>query len=133
MTSERKCGTCKERPAKDQKRGGYCTECHRAASRKNYRENKERYFAQAKSRDKELDELINKYKSIPCTDCNIQYPPYVMDFDHLDGDTKKFNISHMRRHRMAFSKIEIEIAKCEVVCANCHRERTNQRNPARYS
>ena len=133
MTSERLCGICKEYPAKDQKRGGYCIECHRAASRKNYRENKDRYYAQAKKREKELDELIIRHKSKPCADCGIQYPPYVMDFDHLDGDTKEFGICHMRRRRMAFDKIEAEIAKCEVVCANCHRERTNQRNPARYT
>ncbi len=133
MTSERLCGKCKNNPAKDQKRGGYCAECHREAGRQNYRENKARYFMKAKERDKQLDELILKYKDKPCADCGIKYPPYVMDFDHLDGDTKEFGICYMRRHRMAFDKIVAEIEKCEVVCANCHRERTNQRNPARYT
>ena len=132
MTSEKLCGKCKNSPAKNQKRGGYCLECHREAGRQNYKENKERYFAQAKKRDQQLDELIIKYKSKPCMDCKKSYPPYIMDFDHLDGETKEYGICYMRRHRMAFDKIENEIAKCEVVCANCHRERTNQRNPARY-
>jgi hypothetical protein len=105
--------------------------CNNAAGRQNYQQNKERYFRQAKKRERELDELINTYKSVPCADCGVQYPPYVMDFDHL-GD-KKFGIAYMRRHRMSFAKIKDEISKCEVVCANCHRERTNSRNPARYS
>jgi hypothetical protein len=133
MTSKKLCNVCKINPSRNQKRGGYCTQCNNEYGRANYKANKERYFKQAKGRDKQLDELIIKHKSKPCADCDIQYPPYVMDFDHLDGETKEFGISYMRRHRMAFDKIEAEIAKCEVVCANCHRERTNQRNPARYT
>lgn len=133
MTSEKLCSVCKISPARNQKRGGYCTQCNNEYGRANYKSNKERYFKQAKERDKQLDELIIKHKDKPCADCGVKYPPYVMDFDHLDGDTKEFGICYMRRHRMAFDKIEAEIAKCEVVCANCHRERTNQRNPARYT
>ena len=133
MITVKICSICKNNPSKNQDRGGYCTECHREYGRSNYKDNKERYFLQAKKRDKQLDELINKYKSNPCTDCGASYPPYVMDFDHLDSDTKEFGICYMRRRRMAFDKIEKEIAKCEVVCANCHRERTNKRQPARYT
>lgn len=133
MTSKKKCSKCKKRLARNQKRGGYCNPCNRAYGCANYRANKKRYFKQAKKRDQQLDELINSYKNKPCADCGKSYPPYVMDFDHLDGDNKEFNICYMRRHRMAFDKIVAEIEKCEVVCANCHRERSNRRNPARYS
>lgn len=79
-----------------------------------------------------MNALINKHKDKPCVDCGIKYPSYVMDFDHIDATTKVTNICNLKRHRVAFVKIEAEIAKCEVVCANCHRERTNKRNPARY-
>lgn len=133
MTSKKLCTICKRNPIRDGKRTSYCVECNREYGKKNYRDNKERYFKQAKERDKQLDELINTAKSKPCADCGVEYPPYVMDFDHLDGETKILGICEMRRHRMAFEKITAEIAKCEVVCANCHRERTNQRNPARYT
>lgn len=133
MTSKKICIICKTNPVENPKLISYCKECNREKGKENYRANKARYFAKAKERDKQLDELILKHKSKPCADCGVQYPPYVMDFDHLDGDTKEFGICHMRRHRMAFAKIKAEIAKCEVVCANCHRERTNQRNPARYT
>lgn len=133
MTSERLCGKCQLNPAKDQSRGGYCVECHREAGRQNYKENKERYFKQAKKRDKELDELINSYKDKPCVDCGVKYPPYVMDLDHIDPSNKFLKLSTMRRRRMSFDKIKEELVKCEVVCANCHRERTNKQNPARYT
>ena len=133
MTSKKLCSICKKNPIRSGKRTSYCVECNREYGKKNYQENKERYFKQAKKRDQQLDELILKYKNKPCTDCGVSYPPYIMDFDHLDGNTKEYGICYMRRRRMAFDKIEAEIAKCEVVCANCHRERTNQRNPARYT
>lgn len=47
-----------------------------------------------------------------------------MQFDHINPEEKSFNIgqnAQMRRSRLA-----AEIAKCEVVCANCHWERTHQ-------
>lgn len=112
---------------------GSCKTCMNEAGKKNYQENKDRYFKVAKSRDAELDKLIFDQKNQPCADCGIKYPPYVMDFDHLEAETKEFNISGMRRRRMAFQKILDEISKCEVVCSNCHRMRTNARNPSRYT
>lgn len=113
-------------------RGNYCKECHRPIGRDNYKKHKDRYFKIAKQRDKELDKLINSYKDKPCMDCGIKYPPFVMDFDHIGIEKKEFNISSMRRRRMAFDKIIVEISKCEVVCSNCHRIRSNNRNPVRY-
>ena len=57
-------------------------------------------------------------------DCGIKYPPYVMDFDHL-GD-KEFVISKgVSMHSPI--KLLKEIAKCDVVCSNCHRLRTYNR------
>lgn len=98
-----------------------------------YHKFKDRYYQRAKNRDKKIDELINKYKRKPCADCGGVFPPYIMDFDHLGKEPKKYKIATMRRRRMSFALIEKEIAKCEVVCANCHRKRTNERSPARYS
>lgn len=61
-------------------------------------------------------------KDKPCMDCNQKYPYYVMDFDHKDAAIKKFNISQMRFNSR--EKIIEEISKCDLVCSNCHRERT---------
>ena len=70
--------------------------------------------------------LINKLKSAPCKDCGKQYPHYVMHFDHLDGNSKVDNVSTL----VGKARIKLtltEITKCEVVCANCHAERTHRR------
>lgn len=71
-------------------------------------------------------EVSNAAKDAPCADCKIQYPPYVMDFDHVRG-TKLFNISVAFANRYPIDKTLAEIAKCDVVCSNCHRIRTHQR------
>lgn len=71
-------------------------------------------------------ELIINTKSRPCADCDIQYPWFVMDLDHVRGK-KKFNLSQAAAKCYAISTVEAEIAKCEVVCSNCHRIRTYAR------
>jgi transposase len=59
----------------------------------------------------------------PCVDCGENYPYWMMDFDHLED--KKFNIS--RSSSKTVQQLKEEIAKCELVCANCHRTRTHLR------
>lgn len=60
----------------------------------------------------------------PCRDCG-EDDPIVLEFDHVRGD-KRFNISD-RLHSMSWDRLLREIAKCEVVCANCHRRRSARR------
>src|SRR5258705_499129 len=65
------------------------------------------------------DALKNK----PCVDCGIKYPPHVMDWDHVSG-VKRFNLGNARQrygHLGIREQILVEIAKCDLVCANCHR------------
>jgi hypothetical protein len=59
-----------------------------------------------------------------CVDCGITNH-IVLDFDHLRD--KKYNISRMIHDGFSWAAIKKEIAKCEVVCANCHRVRTHIR------
>lgn len=61
----------------------------------------------------------------PCADCGENYPYWMKQFDHL-GDNV-FNISSYRQHRMSLEQVKKEIAKCDIVCANCHANRTHMR------
>lgn len=72
--------------------------------------------------------IIKEAKDVPCADCGERYPPYVMDFDHVRG-YKLMNVSMMVQRGFSAAKMHEEIAKCEVVCANCHRQRTFERSP----
>lgn len=69
---------------------------------------------------------LHELKSAPCTDCDVSYPYYVMEWDHVRG-VKLFNIADWFRNDVSRSKIEAELSKCELVCANCHAERSHQR------
>ncbi len=69
-----------------------------------------------------------KQKS-PCLDCGINYPYYVMDFDHVRGQ-KHANVMELVS-TLSKKKIDEEIPKCEIVCSNCHRIRTHIRRIAK--
>ena len=68
-------------------------------------------------------EVIDKLKSAPCVDCKLKYPPVCMDFHHKDPSTKLFEPNSGCCSR-SLKAVLNEIAKCELVCANCHRIRT---------
>jgi len=57
-----------------------------------------------------------------CVDCGYAEHDVALDYDHLPGATKLFSISGAWGR--PWQSILDEIAKCEVVCANCHRVRT---------
>lgn len=95
-----KCGT----PIQN---GGYCKVCR---------------SAYAKARIAERQELFKQLKDVPCADCGERYPHFVMDFDHVRGE-KYMNVGQMKMAKL--ERILEEVAKCDVVCANCHRIRTH--------
>jgi hypothetical protein len=127
------CCTCKElkplgafnllRSAKDGRQYS-CRECNKAYHYANW----DRHMAQIRRRKKRQVALNRAFvaeylRSHPCVDCG-ETDIVVLEFDHLRD--KLGNISAMVRASNV-ARIEAEIAKCEVVCANCHRRRTAQR------
>ena len=95
------------------------------AQQAHYQRNRDRYIAQAKDQRREQQEYIRAVKSVPCMDCGIKYPYYVMQLDHVRGDKIKAVASMMGRTSLRL--IQEEVAKCDVVCANCHAVRTYNR------
>lgn len=94
------------------------------SKRKHYLNNKQRYIDNSIAAKKKLRDFVKSKKNVPCTDCELNYPYYVMQFDHLRD--KRYHISTLVNSNN-LQKLEDELAKCEVVCANCHAERTYQR------
>lgn len=68
--------------------------------------------------------LLWQIKDTPCADCGGRFPPYVMDFDHKDPTQKEFTIAAYL-NRVSLERLMAEVAKCDIVCANCHRIRTH--------
>ena len=61
----------------------------------------------------------------PCTDCGKKFHPVAMDFDHLQN--KDESVSCLANNGACIETLKKEIAKCELVCSNCHRVRTYNR------
>lgn len=81
----------------------------------------EAFRIRALARTAELVAFIYQVKAGPCVDCGGKFPPECMDFDHVRGP-KLFEIAAARSRRL--ESVRDEIAKCDLVCANCHRTRT---------
>lgn len=69
---------------------------------------------------------VNDLKRAPCVDCGNTFDPICMDFDHRPGEIKKHDVSRLVRSG-SITSIAAEIARCDLVCANCHRMRTHKR------
>lgn len=93
---------------------------HYAANKQIY---KDRARAYTRANRAALSAYIKKIKEVRCQDCLKAYPHYVMEFDHIKGG-KTGNISDMVAQSVSFETLKEEITKCDIVCANCHRERT---------
>jgi len=62
-------------------------------------------------------------RNAECLDCRIR-DFAVLEFDHREPQDKRDDVSSLVRLPISWSAISKEIAKCDVVCANCHRRRT---------
>ena len=105
-------------------RSGMCKSCKNEYNRQHYADNKRYYIDKAMEREQARKQRLRDLKEkTPCMDCGVNYPSYVMDFDHREN--KEFDIS--LSHRVSEARLEAEIAKCDIVCSNCHRIRTHDR------
>jgi hypothetical protein len=136
MVSTKICSVCHIEYPEDffnkQKNGAnglqaHCKSCDRKRNKKYYKINRIKNIKVAKKnrslyvqRDQEF--VLSYLKEHPCIDCG-EADPIVLEFDHVRG--KKFKgICDMVSRGFALAKIILEISKCEVRCANCHRRKT---------
>ena len=101
-----------------------------AASLRHYHTNKERlrpgrtsYTRERRRKHRALVQAIKMEKG--CADCGFNEHYAALEFDHLDPTTKRYPINKM--YAWSWKAIEAEMAKCDVVCANCHAMRTARR------
>jgi hypothetical protein len=132
----KRCSRCgQERPVEDfvWRRsqgtwGSHCRACRAEYGRVHYSSNREVYKKRAIAQKRRLlrertEFLLEYFKANPCRDCG-ETDPVMLDFDHLRD--KRFNIGGQLAY-YNWDRVLEEIAKCEVVCGNCHRRRTARR------
>lgn len=70
--------------------------------------------------------IVNRWKRRKgCVDCGYKVNYDALELDHLPGTKGIHTVASMMWY--SWKRIKAEIAKCEVVCANCHAIRTRQR------
>lgn len=106
----------------------WCVDCQKTYKDNHYRSNKDDYKQKSTERRASMRRFVQAVKSYPCTDCNLDWPYYVMQFDHLDSSLKVDDVSSIITNRGSWEKVVNEIMKCDLVCANCHFIRTHERN-----
>lgn len=95
-----------------------CKKCFGEASRAYREARSDIRREQRMARQEDNRRLILTAKGDRCQRCSGRFPPYVLEFHHRDPREKSFNITPSR-HMAA--RVLQEIAKCDVLCANCHR------------
>jgi len=87
-------------------------------------------IAQKRKRHSELRAWYRDLKRAPCSDWKQTFPPQVMAWDHLPGADKIADVANLLVRSHSKEAILREIAKCELVCANCHAVRSLKRRGA---
>lgn len=104
-----------------------CRDCHKRYAATHYVENKSAYLHRSKINNPitqaRLRERVARYlEEHPCVDCG-ESDIVVLDFDHVRGE-KSHNVAQLVLDSASWDRVSVEIDKCDVRCANCHRRRT---------
>jgi len=110
----------------------YCRACATKRTRE-YRsslpvEKQEQYrIEQSRRMAKIREDFVSRLNSLkserPCYDCGGNFNFQAMEFDHIGK--KSFELT--KGYKYPWDKVRKEIDKCQLVCANCHRIRTDSR------
>lgn len=132
MVTRRCCKCRKDKPeaefapsfwARKGSQGVWCRKCHSAYNReKRLRPGEaerqlDRQNALRASKRAWLDEFKAR---VGCKRCGETHPG-CLEFHHLNPDLKEATLSFLAGNNASQRILEAEVAKCEVVCANCHR------------
>ncbi|MDO8484761.1 MAG: hypothetical protein Q7S35_07425 [Candidatus Limnocylindrales bacterium] len=111
-----------------------CANCHRVRTSARHAQRAtpigtSRYLGRKRAAWRAQAQLLDSLRDVPCADCKQRFQPCAMDFDHRDTDAKRHTVTRMIG-RAGTERILAEVAKCDIVCANCHRLRTFDRRMA---
>jgi hypothetical protein len=95
-----------------------CLLCHnkRTSDRFDEKLGKERKYKKNTQRN---INIINKFKNNACVICKNKYELCNMQVDHIDPSTKLYDVCQLKNHKT--ETLILELAKCQVICAMCHR------------
>jgi hypothetical protein len=106
-----------------------CRFCCRDVSRRHYRQKRSAYLERNRRNNPRLLQLAKQhvYEFLlehPCMSCG-ERDPVVLEFNHRDPASKTSNIADLMLRMASSTRLDAEIAKCDVLCANCHQRVTS--------
>lgn len=100
------------------------SEKQKQAKRDWYKRNKAKVAETSRQQRARNREWLNEQKSVPCQDCKLTWPPYVMEYHHRIDEEKLDSVGNLLMNA-GRQRVLDEIAKCDLLCSNCHRVRTH--------
>ena len=89
--------------------------------KRTYKDRRETIIASVIRRRKEIRMKAINHLGGKCIKCGYDKYPEVLEFHHKDPSQKEFNVSR-KGHCRSWERVKKEIEKCDLLCANCHRE-----------
>ena len=86
-----------------------------------YQDRREYLLKAVSKRRKAIREKAVAYLGGKCSQCGYDRCLEALEFHHLDPHQKDFSISE-RGHSRSWERVRLELDKCVILCANCHRE-----------
>lgn len=100
----------------------WCRACYRSYWRERQREDPKHWAKAKNGTRKKARAFTRSVKAASgCVTCGENHPA-VLDFHHLDPQQKSESLAVMVAQARSWKRLEAEIAKCVVLCANCHRK-----------
>lgn len=124
------CNVCTEDKTEDEfnfrdkqngKRQRYCRECDSKRRKASYHKHSKRVKHDVIGRTRLEREKFQQWKQLQCCQVCGEDATECLDLHHTDPTKKDFNISNWRAHNGG-KRLWDEVAKCVVLCANCHRK-----------
>jgi len=95
-------------------------EMRRKFNRRFREKNREKVLANHRRRRHEIRDYLRSLKTA-CAQCGESHPACI-DYHHRDPKEKVASVARMIGKNANIDRIKEEIAKCDTLCANCHRK-----------
>jgi hypothetical protein len=125
----KKCGKChklkdelefNKKNSRLEKLQPYCRECEKIRKKEYYSNNISKFREYRDINTTRNRKFLQRYKrTLKCVNCG-ESDTRCLDFHHVK--TKKFNIASLIASSYSLQTLKIEIRKCIILCANCHRK-----------
>ena len=111
------------------KRHSRCRLCCRERSKQHYRANRAAYLTRNQRANpvqrQRAAALVYAFLIEHCCVTCGESDPVVLELNHLGSEAKLANISDMIQRGCSAARLNAEMAKCEILCANCHQRFTS--------